>query len=340
VRNSRGKSSVRPVSLNRLLGAIEDLETHEWFHVGTIEATLAVSKARAREILSTLDALGLIQDADGGKRWTTVFRSFLEAWEAGDLRTITELLKRFEPFKTFLEFLQEESVLPIPRAVPKRVWDKVWPDLVADYRSKLQSARNAEVAVARLMDSNFVEDTQSILWSCDIRDYSIKELSASIPNVVLQNLLHSHGIGLNLVQVDNMGRWATNVGVTYLSKGFMHFGGDSPSQNLFNQSLTDKYWQMVEQSEYVRLGDLIDSICKELRISLPKFDLYFEQFYEKNKSTIRIAGVAPIYSASEHTMDILNPRGTAAGRFSTRTASYGVILDGVHFTTIRMERET
>jgi len=322
------------------------VESYEQFDAGTLEATLAVSTDRARDMLSTLHGLGFVGAADGEVYWTAVSSFFLKAWEAGDLETLTELLKRFGPFATFLEFLDRESVLPIHRTVPKKVWEKMWSkdggwsDWLTPYLPLVQSAGNAEVAVERLEDSTFVEHLERTLWASDIRDYSTKELNVTIPNLVLQRLIYSHGIGLNLVKVDNMGRWGANVGAVYLSEGFMYYGCDSPSQDLFNQSLIDEYWQTVHRPEYVRLGDLIDSICKQLRISLPRFDLYFQRFYEENTSTIEIAGVIPISFAGEYTMDILNPRGAPAGRFFRRTASHGVMLDGVHFTTIRMEMET
>lgn len=328
---------VRPVSLARLLDVVDLVAGRDSISSQDLIRSLALSKRRSHELLSTLMRLGFLERANGEFNTTDRLERFVAAWNGGDLRELTAVMRGYDRFNLVLDFLSRCSPVRPPTSVDRELWafatelfDKSagMPSAEACYQASLEELRSTDSPSQ--LQLGWRNESGNILTDA--------EMSEVLSNLILRECLKLHGEGLNLTEFDTLHRWGIGIGAVYISKGYAYYGAYEPTPEEFAEAVQQQYFSRPDPGNYQEIGSIADEVCKRLGISLPTFERHFADFWRRERRLITLASAVPTHRDRSSEGKFLLPRLVEGPWFELRNPSDGVTIAGHRFTLVRMVR--
>lgn len=322
-RQSETKVSVRPVQWNKLLDAIELVIGKNEVSTDLFERYMNISSNQSQEIARVLHNMGLVE-RDGTKlKVLPLLSEFVRYWEQGDLRGLSHLLqKNYLPYNRCIEFVRDNGPVYVPEASKEyREFEELLLEEcsrlgISDDHSSMREAANS--ACSKLCLSIEIFDEYFRIF---------KHIQA------LKKALKRYGLNLN--SFDTLTRMAARLGGVYIIQDHIYFSENQPGQEEFERILLEEYAHLRIHSGYANMGEIADSVCRKLGISMLDFDKYFKTFYDANYDRLRTSSSVMLKPEISKEIIFLQKRG-AWPRFDRRRLVDGVNVYYVNIKSLKV----
>lgn len=141
--------------------------------------------------------------------------------------------------------------------------------------------------------------------------------------------------GFSLTAYDTLSRLAVGLGAVHRSGGKLYYALNDPTWQEFDEAVLRGYEASRVADGYADMGEIADSVCRTLGMSLVEFETRFAGFWSRHSDSLYSSSSA-LQTARGDQIVTLGKRGDSP-RFDRRYLSDGVNVKGSNIKALRVE---